>query len=324
MTRRFPPLNGLRAFEAAARRGSFKHAAEELHVTPAAISQQVRALEDFLGVRLFERLTREVRLTEAGSRALPRLTEGFDRIAEAVMAMSVEPATAPLTVSVAPTFATKWLVPRLSRFRTAHPDIDLVIDAAEAPATFSGDGVDVAIRYGPGSYQGLRADCLMPEVTFPVASPRLLERGPPIRTPADLAGHPLLHVRWRMQRDAVASWRMWLRAAGADHVDGERGMRFSSETLALQAAIEAQGVALATEALVLEDLRTGRLVRPFPEHMRQETAFCFWLVTPRPRANEPRIAAFREWILREVAAERETANGHGVRDLPLLVAGNDP
>ncbi len=302
MSRRLPPLNSLRAFEAAARHLSFKRAAEELHVTPAAISQQVRALEEHCGRELFRRLTRALRLTEAGEAALPALREGFDRLAEGAEAMRAASRGGIVTVSVAPSFGAKWLVPRLDRFREAHPEYDVRVDATDALAGFSGDGVDVALRYGRGVYRGLHAECLMSEVAFPVCSPRLIEKGPPLKRPEDLAQHTLLHLQWKMEDDAAPNWRMWLKAAGVEGVvDAGRGPRFTIESMAVEAAIAAQGVALGSGALVEADLRSGRLVRPFPPSVCEATAFCYYLVYPEAKAADPKVSAFRNWVRAEVA-----------------------
>ncbi len=307
MSRHLPPLNSLRAFEAAARQLSIKKAAEELHVTPAAVSHQVRALEEYCGTPLFHRLARALRLTEAGQAALPLLREGFDKLAEAADAMRTEERAGILTVSVAPSFGAKWLIPRLDRFHAAHPEFDVRIDATDALTSFAGDGVDVALRYGRGTYRNLRSECLMPEVAFPVCSPRLLERDPPLRRPEDLRHHTLLHVQWKMEDDAAPSWRMWLRAAGVEGVDTQRGPRFSVQGMALEAAIEGQGVALAGAALVGGDLRAGRLVRPFPPSLSQATAFSYYLVYPEAKAGDPKVMAFREWVLAEVAPDENAA-----------------
>jgi LysR family glycine cleavage system transcriptional activator len=309
MSRRLPPLNSLRAFEAAGRHLSFKKAAEELHVTPAAISQQVRILEEHCGTELFHRLTRALRLTEAGKAALPALREGFDRLAEAAERMRASGKGGILTVSVAPSFGAKWLVPRLDRFRAAHPEFDVRIDATDALASFSGDGVDVALRYGRGVYRGLRSECLMREVAFPVWSPRLQERGPPLKRPEDLRHHTLLHVQWKMEDDAAPNWRMWLRAAGVAGIDAERGPRFTIENMAVEAAIAGQGVALVSGALVAADIRAGRLVRPFPPAVSEATAFSYYLVYPEARANDPKVVAFRDWVRAEIARDREAEEG---------------
>ncbi len=307
MSRRLPPLNSLRAFEAAARHLSFKKAAKELHVTPAAVSHQVRTLEEYCGAQLFHRLTRALRLTEAGQAALPLLREGFDKLAEAADAMRAEERAGILTVSVAPSFGAKWLIPRLDRFRAAHPEFDVRIDASYTLVNFVADGVDVALRFGRGVYRNLRSHCLMAEVSLPVCSPRLLERDPPLRRPEDLRHHTLLHVQWRTEDDAAPSWRMWLRAAGITGVDAERGPRFSIEGMALEAAIAGQGVALASAALVEGDLEAGRLVQPFPPSASQATAFSYYLVYPETKADNPKVTAFRDWVLGEVAPDENAA-----------------
>ena len=307
MSRPLPPLNSLRAFEVAARHLSFKKAAGELHVTPAAVSHQIRALEEYCATPLFHRLARALRLTEAGQAALPLLREGFDKLAEAADAMRAEERSGILTVSVAPTFGAKWLIPRLDRFRAAHPEFDVRIDASYTLVNFAADGVDVALRFGRGTYRNLRSECLMSEVALPVCSPQLLERDPPLRRPEDLRHHTLLHVQWRTEDDAAPSWRMWLRAAGIEGVDAERGPRFNVEGMALEAAIAGQGVALASAAVVEGDLKAGRLVRPFPPSASQATAFSYYLVYPEAKAGDPKVMAFRDWVLAEVAPDENAA-----------------
>ncbi len=296
-----PSFAALRAFEAAARHLSFKKAAEELHVTPAAVSQQVKALEDHYGVPLFRRLTRALRLTDAGQAALPALRDGFDKLAEAADALDGHTQSGVLTVSVPPSFGAKWLVPRLDRFSSAFPDFELRIDATDALADFGADGVDVALRYGRGVYEGLEVERLMEEVAFPVCCPALADGKPPLRCPQDLAHHTLLHVRWKMEAESAPNWRMWLRAAGVEGVDAERGPRFSVENLAVQAAIEGHGVALVSGALVADDLKAGRLMRPFAPAPSEATAFSYYLVCPPASSDTPKVAAFREWIRAEVA-----------------------
>ncbi len=302
MQRRLPPLNSLRAFEAAARHLSFKAAAEELHVTPAAVSQQVKALEDYYGVQLFVRLTRALQLTETGQAAQPALKEGFSKLDEAASAIANHTQSGVLTVSVPPSFGAKWLVPRLDRFSAAHPDYELRIDATDALVDFGAGGVDVGLRYGRGLYDGLSVERLMSEVAFPVCCPALAEGDPPLRRPEDLVNHTLLHVRWKMEAESAPNWRMWLRAAGVEGVDPEPGPRFSVENLALQAAIEGHGVALVSSALVAGDLKAGRLVRPFAPATTEATAFSYYLVYPPAGRADPKVQAFRQWILEEVAA----------------------
>ena len=311
MSRRLPPLNSLRAFEAAARHLSFTKAADELHVTPAAVSQQVKALEEYCGVQLFRRLTRALMLTDAGQAVLPALKESFDLLGDVTERLMAEQKSGILTVSVAPSFGSKWLVPRLERFRRDHPDFDVRIDANDALANFTGDGVDIAIRYGRGTYENLRSNCLITDVSFPVCSPKLLEMGPPLEKPEDLARHTLIHVQWKMEEEHAANWRMWLRAAGVENVDFERGPRFSEDSMAVLAAIEGQGVALAGLALAGNDLREGRLVRPFPAQVSEETRFSYFVVYPESKADNPKVMAFRDWLLEEAArdAERDALSG---------------
>lgn len=309
MSRRLPPLNALRAFEAAARHLSFRKAAEELNVTPAAVSHQIKGLEDHVGVALFRRMTRALLLTDAGQAALPLLREGFDKLAEAAARIAAHESADVLTVSVGPSFASKWLVPRLDRFRAAHPQIDVRLDANDELVDFRQDGVDVAVRYGSGAYPGLRADLLFGELVVPVCSPALLSGAHPIRTPDDLRHHTLLHLDWRMEDTAAPNWRMWLLAAGIKGIDPTRGPRFNIESMAVQAAVEGHGVALADSVLVQDDLAAGRLVTPFELSLPGPTRFCYFLVSPEATAGQPKIAAFREWILAEAARRADTGGG---------------
>ncbi len=311
MTRRLPPLNGLRAFEAAARHLSFTKAAEELHVTPAAVSQQIKTLEAYVGTPLFRRLTRALRLTEAGQAALPALREGFDKLAEADRILRGHQDDRVLTVSVAPSFGAKWLVPRLEGFRRVYPDYDVRIDATDRRADFDEDNVDIALRYGRGHYPGLTVESLLAETAIPVCSPALLHGEHPLRAPRDLRHHTLLHVQWQTESDAAPSWRMWLRAAGAEDVlDADRGPRFSLESMAVQSAIDGHGVALASGALVADDLAAGRLVRPFPETDDEATAFRYYVVYPEAYLRRPKVAAFRDWVMKEAAGTEIPAGGY--------------
>ena len=309
MSRRLPPLNALRAFEAAARHLSFRKAAEELNVTPAAVSHQIKGLEDYFGVPLFRRMTRALLLTDAGQAALPLLREGFDNLAEAAGRIAAHDSADVLTVSVGPSFAAKWLVPRLDQFRTAHPQIDVRIDANDDLVDFRQDGVDVAVRYGAGDYPGLRTHCLFGEVALPVCSPVLLTTPHPLRTPEDLRHHTLLHVDWKMDDETAPNWRMWLLAAGIEDIDPTRGPRFNFESMALQAAVEGLGVALASDVLVSDDVARGRLVKPFELTLPGPTRFCYYVVSPEASADQPKVSAFREWILAEAVGDAAADNG---------------
>ena len=298
--RRLPPLNALRAFEAAGRHMSFSKAAAELNVTPAAVSQQVKALEDYLGVRLFRRMNRALLLTDAGQISLPPLTEGFDRLADGIAAIEGGQDESMLAVSVSPSVAAKWLMPRMDRFYRAHPGIDLRIDATEALSDFEADGIDVAIRYGLGPYPGMRADVLMEEEVFPVCSPMLLQGDAPLRKVEDLSRFPLLHLSWVSHDGSWPDWRMWLAAAGHPEIDSTRGPRFGQFGMAVDAAIEGLGVALGSTAVVADDLASGRLVKPFD--LTFAPPFKYFLVCPERTADRPHITAFREWIFNEVGA----------------------
>jgi LysR family glycine cleavage system transcriptional activator len=299
MARRLPSLNSLRAFEAAARHLSISKAAEELNVTPAAVSHQVKALEDSLGIQLFRRLNRALMLTDAGQIFLPGLRDGFDQLAQAVERVDAERDSGALTVSTGPSFAAKWLVPRLDRFRAAHPDTDLRIDATDRVVDFAREGADVGIRYGAGDYPGLRAERLFSDEMVAVCNVKLCKGPPPLREPSDLKGHTLLHVEWDTQNETAPNWRMWLLAAGVTDVDANRGPRFSLESMAAQAATEGHGVALISSVLVADDLAVGRLVRPFD--LSLPGTFAYYVVAPEASADKPRVAAFFDWILGEAA-----------------------
>ena len=301
MARNLPPLNALRAFEAAARHLSFTKAAEELHVTPAAISHQIKALEEQLGVPLFRRLTRALRLTEAGQTALPPMKDGFDKLAEAVDLLRAQEDSGAVTVSLDPSFAAKWLVPRLDRFRAAHPDIDVRLDATDKLTDFQRDNVDLAIRYGSGNYPGLMVERLLSEEIFPVCSPKLLEGPEPLAQPSDLRRHTLIHLDWDSEDVTAPTWRMWLLAAGIHDIDFTRGPVFSMTTLALQAAIEGLGVALASSFLVADDLAAERLVVPFDLSLCDPLDFAYHVVVPKRTVDLPKVVAFKSWLLDEIA-----------------------
>ena len=301
MTRPLPPLNALRAFEAAARHLSFKLAAEELNVTPAAVSHQVKALEDLLGMPLFHRLTRALRLTEAGQVALPALTEGFEKLVEGAKRIRAYSDSGVLTISVSPSFGSMWLVPRLDRFRRRHPDIEIRIDGTDRLVDVASGEVDVALRYGPGNYKGVQVDTLFNQLNTPVCSPVLLEGENALLRPEDLRHHTLLHIEWK---DADASWRMWLMAAGLHCIDPTRGPHFTQENMAVQAALDGQGVALIGDRLVADHLSAGRLVCPFHPDLKTPLKFSYFLLSARNGTTQEKVAAFREWLLGEVQGHR--------------------
>jgi len=294
MTHRIPPLAALRAFEAAARHLSFTRAAAELHVTQTAISHQIRALEELLGVKLFRRLPRGLVLTDEAQRYLPAVRDAFDRIDAATEQLAAVSASGALTVSVVPSFAAKWLVPRLGRFRVARPDVDLRISTSSHLVDFAREDVDLGIRMGRGNYPALRVDRLFGEVLMPVCAPALLAGTHPLRQPGDLRHQVLLH------EDDYTGWQLWLELAGVAGVEARRGPIFTDGAIVVQAAAEGQGVALARLALAAGDIAAGRLVRPFAVSMPYDLAY--YLVCPRATAERPRIAAVRAWLLEEAAA----------------------
>jgi LysR family glycine cleavage system transcriptional activator len=299
--RRLPPLNALRAFEASGRLLSFARAADELGVTPAAVSHQVRALEEQLATPLFVRLTRKVALTPAGAALLPKLSEGFDALAEAVAGVRAAEETGPLAVSVAPSFAAKWLVPRIERFNAAHPDIDLLISPSGRLTDFRTDPVDAAIRYGFGDYPGLAVLPLFSETLAPMCSPSLRDGPQPLRRPADLRHHVLIHDDSTVAIGPTPDWGMWLRLAGAGEVDASRGPRFGFTEHALQAAIDGVGVTLGRKSLAAADLAAGRLVCPF--ELTLPSDFGYYLVCPEADAGRPKVALLRDWLLAEIARD---------------------
>ncbi|HTY99020.1 MAG TPA: transcriptional regulator GcvA [Rhodocyclaceae bacterium] len=312
MAYRLPPLPVLRAFEAAARHLSFKKAAEELHVTPAAVSQQIKALESYLDLPLFRRLTRALELTEHGAAMLPKIREGFECLAAAVEAAGEHRGGA-LTVTAPPSFATHWLLSRLPRFAAAHPEIALRLASSpdsvdrrgetaildEALVDLRGEASTVAIRYGTGIYPGYWVERLFAPVYVPVCSPKLLAGRPPLRTPADLGRQVLIHDE-TIDDGERPIWDAWLQAAGADDIDAERGPHFSNAALAIEAAVAGQGVALAAKPLVEDDVAAGRLAIPFAVAL--PSPYAYFLVTAEAVARRPPVAAFRQWLLAEAAA----------------------
>ena len=299
MARKLPPLNSLRAFEAAARHLSFTNAADELNVTQAAISHQIKGLEEYLGVALFQRRNKAVLLTEAGQLCLPGLRDGFDRLADAIGRIRARENENLVSVTTTPPFAAKWLVPRLNRLRKAHPDIEVRIDSSTHVIDLSREQIDLAIRYGAGRYPGLVSEQLMDVEVSPVCSPRLLKGEHPLETPGDLRWHRLLHTDWSSQRGEEPDWRMWLLAAGVRDIDWAKGPQFNDWMLAMQAAIEGQGVVLGRSALVANDLAAGRLVRPF--NVSVPGKFAYYLVYPESAAKRAKVAAFRDWLTVEAA-----------------------
>jgi LysR family glycine cleavage system transcriptional activator len=292
MPARLPSLNGLRAFEAAARHMSFTAAAGELNVTQTAISHQIRRLEEELGVRLFLRQNRSLALTAEAKEYLPGIRAAFNDLRLATDRLKRKDSDRVLTVSTLASFAAKWLLPRLSTFQQAHPDIDVRITSSTSLVDFRHDDVDAAIRYGRGHWPGLRADWLTADELFPVCSPALLKGDRPLRCPQDLAHHTLLHTSGGYDDD----WRLWLTAAGLPpDISKQRGLSFDLILMTVQAAIDGLGIALGRTSYVEGDIAKGRLVVPFKFALPADAGF--YLVSPQARAESAKLAAFRQWLL---------------------------
>jgi LysR family transcriptional regulator, glycine cleavage system transcriptional activator len=290
MRRRLLPLNALPSFEAAARHLSFSRAADELRVTHGAVSHAVRNLEDHLGVQLMIRATRSVRLTPIGASLAAEIRDILEHLAAATSAATGQ-SSGIVSVSTIDSFAARWLMPRLFRFRQTHGDIDVRVATSERLADFVSDGIDIAIRCGGGHYPGLTAELLMKEDHFPVCSPKLLKGRYPLHAPGDLARHTLLHDVF------TVDWAIWLRSAGIDNIDPHRGPTFLSSDYAIQAAIRGEGIVLGRSALIADDLAAGRLVRPF--ELSLPAGFAYYLVHPARALKRPNVKAFRDWLMAE-------------------------
>lgn len=307
MPRPLPPLNALRAFEATARHLSFTRAADELAVTPAALSHQIRGLEEYLGRRLFERRTRAIALTEAGATLYPGLHAAFLQIRQSVDLLDRDASDRILVVSASPGFTAKWLAPRLWRFAMAHPDIDVRVSASREMTNFTSDGVDCAVRNARTVPAGLWSRTIAAIRLLPVVAPKLARELGGLASPVDLVEAPLIHDDMLGRLAGMPDWSDWLERAGVKRLDLGRGLRFNSPDHALEAAVEGAGVLLAQRELAHDDLRSGRLVAPFPLELATERAF--YLVCPVGRERTPKIAAFAAWIESEVQrmAEQEAA-----------------
>ena len=311
--RRLPPLNALRAFETAARHLNFSRAADELSVTPGAVSQQIQNLEDYVGASLFKRTPRGLLLTDAAQAALPALREAFDRLAEAASMLTAAVDGRRLTLTAAPSFAAKWLVPRLGRFEEAHPHVDVWLSADMDLVDFGAGEVDLAIRYGAGHYPGLEVIRLMQETVLPVISPELMAANP-VNAPTDLARHVLLHDGSANADESCPDWAMWLAARGVRGIDGQRGPRFNQSSLVIEAAVSGRGVALAKRTLAQDDLDAGRLIVPMP--IATSVDFAYYVVHPKAKGRLPQVKSFVSWITSEArtheAALAMMDNGAGI------------
>jgi LysR family transcriptional regulator, glycine cleavage system transcriptional activator len=286
-----PSLNGLRAFEAAARHMSFTRAAAELNVTQTAISHQIRRLEEQLGVALFIRRNRALALTHEAQDYLPSIRSAFEDLRHATEKLRRPSHEGKLTVSTTASLATKWLVLRVAAFQDANPGIDIHITTSAHLVDFRREDVDMAVRFGRGHWPGLRADWLMAEDIFPVCQPGLTSDGKPLLRPEDLAHHTLLHTT--VSRE---DWQLWLTAAGLPlSIASRRGLTFDQSFMAIQAAVQGLGVALGRTHLVEDDIAAGRLVAPFHMVLPQDAGY--YVVTPETTADAPKVARFRDWLI---------------------------
>jgi LysR family glycine cleavage system transcriptional activator len=291
------PLNALRAFEAIARHLSFAKAADELHVTPAALSHQIRGLEEQLGIALFHRRTRAIELTEAGRLIYPGLHAGFASVRGALEQLDRTRDGNILVISATPGLVAKWLMPRLWRFLHAHPDIDARVSATLKLADFSSDGVDVAIRrMNEHTHPDLHGEKLFADSVLPVCSPRLVEAG--LKKPADLARFPLIHYDIPTSMTAPPLWADWLAVAGVKGIDATRGLRLNIADHALDAAVSGAGVSLSLKLIASDDVHSGRLVCPFGPELPLASGYTF--VCPKSHETRPNVRAFRDWLFAEM------------------------
>jgi LysR family glycine cleavage system transcriptional activator len=293
-------MRALRTLEAAGRHLNFTRAALELGLTPAAVSHQIKEFEGQLGLALFSRTSRTIELTEAGMLIHEAASEALERMARAVArARRIKRGAMAIRVTADATFASKWLLPRIDRFRKREPQFELRFDISEELRDFGYDDIDIGIRFGAGVYPGLMAERLFDNVIIPVCSPLLLKNGPPLAEPRDLLHHTLVHIEWSRQGVTWPNWHMWMAAAGIEDFDDSQCVLFEDSSHVVHAALEGNVVALADFAMVANDLSAGRLVRPFDIGVKMPPEFAYHLVYPLESAADPRIKAFRDWIVEE-------------------------
>ena len=313
--RRLPPLNSLRAFEASARHLSFTKASEELFVTQAAVSHQIKHLEEYLGIKLFNRENRQLTLTEEGEQYWPEINRIFEQLRSATESLYTPGVTGHLTISVAPTFAIEWLIPRLPQFKEHYPDIEINITAmdVEREIDFFGEDIDVAIYFSTGPYKkGVIVRRLLNEYLIPVCSPELLHAGKPLNSPEDLRKHKLLHeVNHR-------DWRRWMELAHISDFDFTKDTIYSHTVMVMQAAIHSQGVAIVHSILAQRELESGRLVRPF--NLPLQTRRAYDIACPEGHETKPKIVAFSQWL--RATLERDCMNDP-LRDGPQFIRYQD-
>ena len=309
MAQPLPPLNALRAFEAIARHLSFAKAAEELHVTPAALSHQIRALEEQLGQPLFVRLTRAIELTDAGRLIYPGLHAGFESVRNAIGQLERSREANILVISATPGLVAKWLMPRLWRFLREHPDVDARVSASMKLADFAAEGVDVAIRLSKQPGPDLYVEKLFEDSLLPVCSPRLVEQG--LHGPADLVRFPLIHYDVPTSMHAPPLWADWFAVAGLS-ADATRGLRVNVPDHALDAAVAGAGVSLSFKLIASDDVHSGRLVTPFGPELPLPSSYSF--CCPKGHETRPKVRAFRDWLFAEMAETKAKWAASTVRD----------
>lgn len=296
-------LNALRAFEASARHQSFSAAADELNVTPAAVGQLVKTLEDRLGVTLFIRSRSggaRLIITEVAKRALPDIRDGFDRLSLGLERLKEGEPHGVLTVAVSPAFASKWLLPRIERFQLSHPNTDVRLDTNLKPVDFALHGIDIGVRYGNGNWPGLISEKLMDEEIFPVCSPGLMRNGEKLETLDALEQVVLIHDLSMDAKSGFVTWNTWLKKAGVELMNASRGLKINSSAAVLQAAIEGRGVALARSVMAGDDLAAGRLLKLFPD-VKTSSDLAYYIVNRTEHSSLPRIVAFRDWLRSEAS-----------------------
>lgn len=294
-----PPLNSIRAFEAAARHGSFVLAAEELHVTPSAVSQQIKTLEEWLQISLFKRLPRGLELTNVGKDYLPGLVEALDLIAARTADIVGKDDSNLLNVTMMPSFAAQWMVRRLEKFSNLYPDIDVRVSSLARTVDFFNEDIDLGIRYGGGNYPGLHVELLMTESVTPVCCPLLLQGDNPLNKIEDLANHTLLHDLGLINSNSPLAWKTWFEAAGYPKVKTIKGPQFSDTHLTVQAAIAGRGVMLGRDRLIADELAAGILIAPFEKKLPAEHSY--YIVCKPDSISCPKVAAFKDWLVNEVA-----------------------
>src|SRR5690606_10157877 len=300
MNHTFPGTRALRTFEAAGRHLNFTRAADEVGLTPAAVSHQIKEIETQLGVVLFTRTSRSIRLTPAGAVLFEAAADALDMLRRAAgRARRMARGSAHLRISLGARFATNWLLPRLSEFRAAHPSLELTFDITDEIRDFDTDDVDVAIRFGAGKYERTLTDRLFDTIVVPVCSPKLIETGTRLEEPRDLFHHTLCYVDCKTDGMVWPNWRMWMTAAGIDDFDDSRCVAFSDSSHVVQAVAEGGAVGLVELAMIANDLSQGRLVRPFDIGVSVGEDYAYHLVYPESSSQDPRILAFREWMLKE-------------------------